>query len=102
MDGSIDGAIVCSSLNLTQYIYGRINVARHLQAHLPPDLRRQAALVKGYDESVEPRLSDFDCVLVPIGTPLSVEPGNFVSVVSGKLPNGKHFTGVTLPNMIDK
>ncbi|WP_165987431.1 hypothetical protein [Caballeronia sp. SBC1] len=102
MDGSIDGAIVCSSLDLTNYIYGRINVARHMQAHLPPDLRRQDALIKGYDESKEPRLSDYGCVLVPVGTPMALEPGNYVSVVSGRLPNGRRFSGVTLPAMVDR
>ncbi|WP_248322042.1 hypothetical protein [Caballeronia sp. Sq4a] len=96
----VDGAIVCNSYDLAEFMYGQINSARHARASLPPELRRQAALVNGYDYGAEPRLADYGCVMVPTGTKLSVEKGNFVPVVSGRLADGRTFTGVTLPQMI--
>lgn len=98
----VDGAIVCSSYDLAEFLYGQINSARHARISLPPEIRRQASLVNGYDVGAEPRPSDFGCVLVPTGTPLSVQKGNFVPLVSGKLPDGRTFTGVTLPTMISR
>jgi len=57
-------------------------------------------LINGYDVGAEPRPGDYGCALVPAGTPLKVDPGNYVPVVSGVLPNGRKFSGVTIPNMI--
>lgn len=96
----VNGAIVCSSYDLAEFLYGQINAARHARASLPVELRRQATLINGYDYGQEPRPSDYGCVMVPIGTRLSVEKGNLVPVVSGKLPDGRKFMGVTLPTMI--
>lgn len=96
----VDGAIVCSSFDLTSWIYGQVNMARHARRSLSPELRRQAELINGYDYGAEPRLADYGCVLVPSGTPLTVEPGDYVPVVSGKLPGGIRFHGVTLPTMV--
>lgn len=98
----VDGAIVCDSLDVANYISGQINIARHARQSLPADLRRQAALVNGHDVGQEPRLAEYGCVLVPAGTPLTVAPGNLVPVVSGKLPNGRRFSGVTLPAMVGR
>ncbi|WP_250481906.1 hypothetical protein [Caballeronia sp. NCTM5] len=98
----VDGAIVCSSYDLAEFMYGQINTARHARRTLPPELRRQAALVNGYDNGAEPRLADYGCAMVPSGTKLSVQKGNFVPVVSGTLPDGRKFTGVTLPQMIER
>lgn len=98
----VDGAIVCSSYDLAEFMYGQINSARHARRSLPQELRRQATLVNGYDYGAEPRPADYGCVMVPAGTKLSVEKGNFVPVVSGKLPDGRKFTGVTLPQMIER
>lgn len=98
----VDGAIVCSSLDLSNYIYSQMNMGRHARRSLPPDLRRQAALINGEDPGAEPKPSDYGCVLVPAGTPLTIEQGNFVPVVSGKLPNGRRFSGVTLPAMVQR
>lgn len=98
----VDGAIVCSSYDLAEFMYGQINTARHARRSLPPELRRQAALVNGYDNGAEPRLSDYGCVMVPTGTKLSLQKGNIVPIVSGTLPDGRKFTGVTLPPMIER
>lgn len=98
----VDGAIVCSSYDLSAWLYGQLNVARHAVRTLSPERRRQNALITGYDVGQEPRLEDWGCVLVPTGTPLSVEPGNSVPVVSGRLANGHRFAGVTLPAMVQQ
>ncbi|MGI4812796.1 MAG: hypothetical protein ACRYGG_05600 [Janthinobacterium lividum] len=96
----VDGAVVCPSMNLSSWLYGEINMARHARASLPPELRRQAALVNGYDEGAEPDPADYGCLIVPPGTPLAVEAGDIVPVVSGTLSNGKRFSGVTMPSMV--
>ena len=98
----VDGAVVCSSYDLAAWMYGQINIARHARKSLPAELRRQAALVNGYDDGAEPRLADWGCVLVPAGTPMAVQPGNIVPVVSGRLANCRKFEGVTLPTMIER
>jgi hypothetical protein len=95
----VDGAVVCPSYDLAGFIFGEINKARHARISLSPEIRRQAMLMNGYDLGAEPRPSDYGCVLVPAGTPLKVDSGNYVPVVSGRL-NGRRFSGVTLPNMI--
>jgi hypothetical protein len=98
----VDGAVVCPSFDLADFLAGEINKARHARQSLSPELRRQAELINGYDYGAEPRLSDYGCVLAPTGTPLTVEQGNYVPMVSGVLPNGRKFKGVTIPNMIDR
>lgn len=98
----VDGAIVCNSYDLAEFVYGQINSARHARRNLSPEVRKQAALVNGYDEGAEPSPIDYGCVMAPAGTPLSVQKGNLVPVVSGKLPDGRTFTGVTLPTMISR
>lgn len=98
----VDGAIVCSSYDLATWMYGQVNVARHATRSLSPEIRRQNALITGYDVGREPRLADWGCLLVPAGTPFSVEPGNGVPVVSGQLADGRKFGGVTLPAMVGR
>ncbi len=96
----VDGAIVCRSLDMADYISTKINQARHARLSLPPELRRQMALMNGEDLGAEPNPSGYGCALVPIGTPMTVQKGNYVPVVSGTLPNGQPFSGVTLPAMV--
>lgn len=96
----VDGAIVCSSLGLANYLSTRINQARHARLSPPPELRRQVALINGEDPGAEPKPSDYGCAFVPIGTPMTVQKGNYVPVVSGILPNGRPFSGVTIPAMV--
>lgn len=98
----VNGAVICPSFDLADFMAGEINKARHARESLSPELRRQAALINGYDYGAEPRPSDYGCVLAPEGTPLNVEEGNYVPVVSGVLPDGRKFKGVTIPNMIDR
>jgi hypothetical protein len=98
----VDGAIVCRSYDLAEFMFEQTNQARHYRRSIPPELARQAMLISGYDDSREPKLAEYGCVLVPAGTPLSIEKGNFVPVVSGKLPNGRRFSGVTLPAMVGR
>lgn len=96
----VDGAVVCQSFDMAQYITTQINQARHARLSLPAELRRQQALITGHDDGKEPFPSDYGCALVPAGTPMKVEQGNYVPVVSGRFPDGRKFSGVTLPSMI--
>jgi hypothetical protein len=99
----VDGAIVCPSMDEANWLYGRINEARHARQSLSPELRKQGALLNGYDYGAEPKPSDYQCQLVPEGTPMNVrmEMG-VIPVVSGKLKDGRPFAGVTIPNMVDR
>lgn len=96
----VDGAIVCNSLDLADYISSRINQARHARQSLSPELRRQATLIRGDNPGAEPRPSDYGCTFVPIGTLMTAQNGNYVPVVSGVLADGRRFSGVTLPAMV--
>lgn len=98
----VDGAIVCPSLEEASWMFGRINSARHARINLSTELRKQAALVNGYDEGAEPHPSDYRCEFVPTGTPMTVESGNGVPVVHGVMENGLPFAGVTLPAMVSR
>ncbi|MEM5419638.1 hypothetical protein [Paraburkholderia ferrariae] len=98
----VDGAIVCRSYDLAAWLYGQMNVARHAARTLSPEQRRQRELITGDDIGQEPRPEDWGCAFVPAGTPLAVEPGNSVPVVSGALADGRRFEGVTLPTMIQR
>jgi hypothetical protein len=99
----VDGAIVCPSMDEANWLYSRINEARHARQSLSPELRKQGALLNGYDYGAEPKPSDYQCQLVPEGTPMNVrmEMG-VIPVVSGKLKDGRPFAGVTIPNMVDR
>jgi hypothetical protein len=99
----VDGAIVCPSLDEATWLYGQINQARHARQSLSPELRKQGALLNGYDYGAEPRPSDYRCQLVPDGTPMNVrmEMG-VIPVVWGKMKDGRPFAGVTIPNMVDR
>lgn len=98
----VDGALICPSYDLTQWLYGQINTARHFRKSIPPELRRQAALAYGYDQGNEPKPSDYGCALVAPETQISITERIFgsIPVVSVKLANGRQFRGVTLPSML--
>lgn len=98
----VDGAIVCPSMDETNWLFGQINMARHAQMSLSPELRRRAALANGYDIGSEPRPSDYRCQFVPTGTPMSVKmEGGYLPVVWGTMKDGLPFAGVTNLSMID-
>lgn len=99
----VDGAIVCPSLDEANWLFSRIDQARHARLSLSPELRRQPALVNGYDEGAEPNPAEYRCQFVPAGTPMHVRmDGGYIPVVWGKMNDGRPFSGVTIPNMIDR
>lgn len=99
----VDGAIVCSSMDEANWLFGQINMARHARLSLPADLRRRAALVNGYDVGEEPNPSDYRCQFVPAGTPMNVKmEGGYLPVVWGTMKDGRPFAGVTNPQMIER
>jgi hypothetical protein len=99
----VDGAIVCPSMDEANWLYGRINEARHARQSLSPELRKQGALLNGYDYGAEPNPSDYRCQFVPEGTAMNVrmEMG-VIPVVWGKTKDGRPFAGVTIPNMVER
>lgn len=99
----VDGAIVCPSMDAANWLFGQINMARHARISLSPEIRRQAALINGYDQGEEPRPSDYGCQFVPAGTPMNVRmDAGVIPVVWGIMKDGLPFAGVTIPNMIDR
>ena len=98
----VDGAIVCQSMDEANWLFGQINMARHAQRSLSPELRQRAALANGYDIGSEPKPSDYRCQFVPAGTPMNVKmEGGYLPVVWGTMKDGLPFAGVTNPSMID-
>lgn len=96
----VKGAVVCSSYSTAQMIFQETESARRFKAGVSLEMQRQFLLINGYDKGREPDMSIFGCVLVPAGTSMVIDDGNIVPVVSGRLPNGMPFAGVTLPAMI--
>lgn len=99
----VDGAIVCPSMDEANWLFGQINMARHARLSLSPELRRQAMLIRGYDEGEEPKPSDYRCQFVPAGTPMNVKMEmGVIPVVWGTMKDGRPFAGVTNDQMIDR
>jgi len=99
----VDGAIVCPSMDEANWLFGQINMARHARLSLSPELRRQAALINGFDYGDEPRPSDYRCQFVPAGTIMNVKMEmGAIPAVWGTMKDGRPFAGVTIPNMISR
>ncbi|MFM0044130.1 hypothetical protein [Paraburkholderia sediminicola] len=97
-----DGAIVCPSLDEANWLFREIGRARVARSYMPEQARQLTKLKDGYDPWAEPKPSDYQCRLVPTGTPVNVKWQGGIPVVSGKMSDGRPFSGVTLPNMIDR
>jgi hypothetical protein len=59
----------------------------------------QSRLTRG-EPAPKPPLARYGCALVPAGTPMTLETGNAVPVVTVTLPDGSTMRGVTDPGLI--
>ena len=100
--GPVDGAIVCPSYQEAAWLYRMISEARMTRMYVPQDAQRQAILIDGYDRSQEPNPADYRCEIVPSGTRMNVEWKGGIPIVSGTLPDGRPFAGVTLYDMVSR
>lgn len=96
-----DGAIVCPSLDEVNWLLREIGRARVARSHMPEQARQLTNLKDGYDPWAEPKPSDYQCEIVPTGTPMNVKWQGGMPVVYGKMKDGRPFAGVTNPQMVD-
>ena len=94
----VPGAIVCADHDTVALMYDLYSA--HWSDTMQDKLTNgQSQLLRGKATSA-PDLEAYGCSLILAGTPMTLERGNIVPVVSVKLPNGKVVRGVTLQAMI--
>lgn len=96
----IPGAIVCPDYRTVSVMIRWYN--EHWADTMEDTITRgQSRLMRGA-ATRSPDFARFGCALIAPGTPMTVQRGNMVPVVEGKLPNGKSFRGVTDPSMLQR
>lgn len=93
------GAIVCPDYDRVRLIwdlYGEA-VEEHMLASAT---HGQSELLHGRAYT-GPNVGAIGCNIVPAGTPVQWERDKIVPVISGRLPSGKPFRGVTMFEMVD-
>jgi hypothetical protein len=96
----VPGAIVCPSHDAVSMMFDMY--AAHWEDTMQDAMTHgQARLIRGQPAPAPaPDMEAYGCALLPNGTPMMLETGNVVPVVTAKLPNGTIIRGVTLPAMI--
>jgi hypothetical protein len=96
--GVVPGALICPN-------YDTVTLMFDLYSDYWTDMRAralqgaQATLLHGDPmPAPDPRL--YGCILVSAGTPMTLERGNIVPVVTVKLPDETTIRGVTMPGML--
>ena len=98
--GAAPGAIVCPDMDTVVLMFHWYS--DHWSDAMQDALTQgQSKLVRGAPTS-SPPLSRYGCSLIKPGTPMMLERGNIVPVVSAKLSSGKAIRGVTLGDMYVK
>jgi TPR repeat protein len=94
----VPGAIVCPSYEAVSMMFDLY--AAHWEDTTQDAMTNgQSRLIRG-EPAPAPDLKSRGCTLLPSGTPMMLERGSVVPVVTAKLANGKTIRGVTLPAMI--
>jgi hypothetical protein len=91
-------AIVCPNSDTVSLMFD-LYVAHWTDARQDALTNGQSRLLHG-QPTPEPDLKLYGCALLPPGTPMMLERGNIVPVVTATLPNGTTIRGVTLAAMI--
>ena len=94
----VPGAIVCPSHDAVSLMFD-LYVSHWEDATQDAMTKGQSRLIRG-QPTPAPNLKAHGCVLLPPGTPMTLDSRNVVPVVTAKLPNGTTIKGVTLPAMI--
>ncbi len=95
---AVPGAIVCPNFQAVQIVFDGY-VASYEDSLQDALTHGQSQLLRGAPRS-KPDPELYGCVLVAPGTPMKLEQGNVVPVVTVRLPDGRTVKGVTLPAMI--
>jgi hypothetical protein len=98
--GVVPGALICPDYNTLTTVFDLYN-AHWEETYQDVFTNGQSRLLRGAPAQF-PDLAYFACTLVIPGTPLFLEIGNVVPVVSVSLADGTKFRGVTLPGMIGR
>jgi TPR repeat protein len=94
----VPGAIVCPSYAVVSRMFD-LYVSHWEDTTQDALTKGQSRLMRG-QPTPAPNLKSYGCALLSPGTPMMLETGNAVPVVTAKLPNGSTIKGVTLPAMI--
>jgi hypothetical protein len=94
----VPGAIVCPSHDAVSLMFNQY--AAHWEDTMQDAMTKgQSRLIRG-QPAPAPDFESYGCALLPPGTPIMLETGNAVPVVTAKLPNGTIIRGVTFPDMV--
>jgi hypothetical protein len=94
----VPGTIVCSDQRTVSVMFD-LYVASSSDRFRSQLTHGESELVDGKAEP-SPTPEDYGCVLIPSGTPMREQHGQFVTIVSIHMPDGTNLKGVTLPSMI--
>ncbi len=94
----VPGAIVCPNHDTVSLVFD-LYVAHWTDTQQDALTHGQSRLLRGEPTSA-PDLKFYGCALLPPGTPMKLERGNIVPVVTATLPDGTTIRGVTLAAMI--
>jgi TPR repeat protein len=94
----VPGAIVCPNHDTVSLIFD-LYVAHWTDTLQDVLTNGQSRLLRG-QPTPAPDLKSYGCALLSPGTPMMLERGNIVPVVTSKLPDGTTIRGVTLGAMI--
>ena len=94
----VPGAIVCPNYNTVQSMFDWY-VAHWTDTQQDALTNGQSRLLRG-QPTPAPDLKFYGCALLPPGTPMMLERGNIVPVVTATLADGTTIRGVTLAAMI--
>jgi hypothetical protein len=96
--GVVPGAIVCPDLRTVNMMFQEYSDYWE-DAQQDAMTHGQSKLLRG-EPAPKPDFELFDCALLASGSPMSMELGNVVPVVTATLPDGSTIKGVTLPSMV--
>jgi hypothetical protein len=96
--GVVPGAIVCPDFQTVSTVFHQYSDYWE-DAQQDAMTHGQSRLLRG-EPTPRPDFALYDCALVVSGTPMRMEVGNIVPLVTAQLPDGSTIKGVTLPPMI--
>jgi len=94
----VPGAIICPNYDTVKMMFD-LYVAHWTDTQQDALTHGQSRLLRG-DPTPPPDLKFYGCALLPPGTPMMLERGNIVPVVTATLSDGTSIRGVTLAAMI--
>ena len=95
---AVPGAVICPDYNTVSLMIWWYRT--HWQDNVQDTVTKgQSRLIRGEPIS-KPPLARYGCALAPAGTPMTLEGGNAVPVVTATLPDGSRVRGVTDPGLI--